>query len=209
MAILLNERRADRPVDAQFLDRWSPRAFSPAPVPQDVLDSLFEAARWAPSCFNEQPWLFLCARERPDLDQFRGLLLDSNRVWADRAPVLAYLFARKTFERNGKPNRWAMFDCGAAWMSLALQARRLGLYAHAMAGFRREDTYEELGVPAADYEVICAIAIGSYGDPAVLPPDVAAREKPNDRKPISSFVIYGRMDKPAGWGRFELRSLTA
>lgn len=193
-----NERRANHPIDDRFLDRWSPRAFDTTPVSRDILDSLFEAARWAPSCFNEQPWLFLCAHEEPDLDLFRRLLRDSNRVWADRAPVLCYLFARMAFSRNGKPNRWEKFDCGAAWVSLALQARKLGLYAHAMAGFRRDDTYDELGVPAEDYEVICAIAIGYYGDPALLPPDVAAKEKPNDRKPMSSFVVYGRMNKPAG-----------
>jgi len=193
MATPPNDRHPDHPIDDQFLDRWSPRAFSPTPVSADVLDSLFEAARWAPSCFNEQPWLFLCATEEPDLDRFRRLLRDSNRVWADRAPVLVYLFARKTFSRNGKPNRTATFDCGAAWMSIALQARKLGLYAHAMAGFRRDDTYGELGVPAADYEVICAIAIGYYGDPELLPPEVAAKEKPTDRRPSASFVTHGHM----------------
>lgn len=206
MTIPVNERRAEHPIDEQFLDRWSPRAFSPTPLPTEVLDSLFEAARWAPSCFNEQPWLFLIATEKDDLVRFGSLLSAGNQVWATRAPVLAFLFAKRAFSHNGKPNRTFMFDCGAAWMSLALQARKLGLFAHGMAGFRREEVYGELGVSQDDYEVICAIAIGSYGDPALLPPDVAAKEKPNDRTPMSSFVFYGRMDTPAGWARPALTS---
>lgn len=184
-------RLPDHAVDPQFPDRWSPRAFSPEPVSRATLDSLFEAARWAPSCYNEQPWLFLCAHEQPALDLFRRILLDGNRIWADRAPVLCYLFARRAFSRNDKPNRWAAFDCGAAWMSLALQARKRGLHAHAMAGFRREEAHTELGVSPAEYDVMCAIAIGRYGDPSALPAEVAAREKPTDRRPIGSFVVWG------------------
>jgi nitroreductase len=198
MPVPPNERRPDHPLDSQFIDRWSPRAFSPAPVPRDVLNTLFEAARWAPSCFNEQPWLFLVATEKDDLVRFGDLLSTGNQVWATRAPVLAFLFARRVFSHTGRPNRTFMFDCGAAWMSLALQACKLGLFAHAMAGFKREELYGELGVSPDDYEAICAIAIGSYGDVALLPPDVAAREKPNDRRPISSFVVYGRMGQDAG-----------
>jgi nitroreductase len=138
MAELKNPRVPEARVDPLFIDRWSPRAFSPEPIPSETLASLFEAARWAPSCYGEQPWLFLYAARPHDLELFRSLLVDGNRVWADRAPALAFAFARLKFSRNGKPNRWAQFDTGAAWMSLALQARTLGLYTHGMGGIHAE-----------------------------------------------------------------------
>ncbi|NNM88946.1 MAG: hypothetical protein HKL95_10560 [Phycisphaerae bacterium] len=110
--------------------------------------TVLEAARWAPSSFNEQPWLFVFAQSAADLTKFRPLLMDQNRLWADQAPVLVLIFVRRHFPHNGKPNRHYMFDTGAAWMSLALQARKLGLYAHAMSAFHQEQAYETLGVPA-------------------------------------------------------------
>lgn len=177
------------PVDPQFVDRWSPRALDPSPLPRHTLMSLLEAARWAPSCFNEQPWLFVAADQEPWLSTLKGLLSDANRRWAQQAPVLLVLFAKKTFSHSGKTNRWAWFDCGAAWMSLALQARKLGLFAHAMAGFDRERAYEATGVSRDEYEAICAIAVGRYGDPALLPPDVAAREHPTPRDPLDEHVV--------------------
>ena len=185
------------PIDPMFLDRWSPRAFAPEPVSKEALASLFEAARWAPSCYNEQPWLFLYASKEEDLDVFRSLLTPKNRVWAEGAPVLAIVLARRAFEKNGKPNRWAAFDAGAAWMSLALQARRLGLYTHAMAGFDEERAYEALGAPKERYEAMAAIAIGRRGDPPQLPEDLARRETPSLRKPLAEVAIEGRYPAPA------------
>jgi len=180
------------PVDPLFIERWSPRAFSSEPIPRQEILSLFEAARWAPSCYGEQPWLFLYADTPEDLAIYRTLLVDANRVWADRAPVLAFAFARLTFSRNGKPNRWAQFDTGSAWMSLALQARRLGLYTHGMGGIHADRVYEVLNVPRENYEVICGIAIGQIGDPATLPADVAKNEHPNSRKPLAQVAIAGK-----------------
>jgi nitroreductase len=180
-------------VDPLFIDRWSPRAFSSEPVPPETLASLFEAARWAPSCYGEQPWLFLYATQPPDLERFRSLLVDGNRVWADRAPVLAFVFARRLFARNNKPNRWCQFDAGAAWMSLALQARMLGLYTHGMGGFHEERVYEALNVPREKYEAMAGIAIGRIGDPSILPADLAGIEKPNSRKPLAQVAVEGKL----------------
>ena len=187
-----NRREAQVHVDPIFLDIWSPRALSSQPIPDEQLKTLFEAARWAPSCYNEQPLLFLYADSGEDLELFRSLLVEGNRRWADNAPVLAYLLAKKNFTRNDAPNDWARFDAGAAWMSLALQARRLGLYAHAMAGFLRDNIYEALAIPRDSYEAICAIAVGRYGDPRSLPDDLQKIEKPNTRKPLYEVFIRGK-----------------
>jgi nitroreductase len=192
MSTIFNQREPQAHVDPIFLDRWSPRALSPDPVPEKQLFTLIEAARWAPSCYNEQPWLFLYADSGEDLELFRSLLVDGNRTWTDYAPVLAFLLARKNFARNDKPNDWAVFDSGAAWMSFALQARRLGLYAHAMAGFFRDKIYQALDIPRESYEAICAIAIGRYGDPTTLPEQIQKSETPNSRKPLSEVFTKGK-----------------
>lgn len=186
-----NERQAGAPIDPEFLDRWSPRAFSSEPLTEAEVTSLFEAARWAPSSANEQPWLFVYATREEDLQRFRPLLVDANRVWADRAPLLAVVFARRTFRRNGAPNPWAAFDAGAAWMSLALQARKLGLYSHGMGGFHKDRAYEVLGVPQDEYEALAALAVGRYGDVGQLPEALREREKPSDRKPLEEVAHQG------------------
>lgn len=159
-------RRADAEVDRAFLTRWSPRAFTPDPVHPEALRSLLEAARWAPSCFNEQPWEFLVAVEEDDRRRFLELLSESNRHWAQHAPVLLFVVARRAFTKNGKPNRTAAFDCGAAWMSLALEAQRRGLSTHAMAGFDVEASYGALGLDPERHETICAVAVGYRSDDA-------------------------------------------
>jgi len=187
-----NNRKPEASVDPMFLNRWSPRAFSPESISEQTLLSLFEAARWAPSCYNEQPWVFLYAGTEEERLEYLNILMDGNQAWAKSAPVLAFAFARRTFKKNQKPNRWAAFDCGAAWMSLTIQARLLGLYTHGMAGYHREMAYEVLGVPEEEYEVICAIAIGKYGDPAELPEQIRATESPNDRKSLAEVAIQGK-----------------
>lgn len=178
-------------VDEQFVERWSPRAFADEAVTEEELRTLFEAARWAPSCYNDQPWCFVYARSDADLKRFREVLVDGNRRWADRAPVLVLLFSRKTFGHSGKSNRHFGFDAGAAWLSLALQARKLGLYAHAMAGFSTEKAHEVAGVPEG-WRAMAAIAVGRRGDAAELPEDLRAREAPNDRKPLDEVAVEGR-----------------
>jgi len=186
-----NRRVADFAIDPVFIHRWSPRAYAPTPIPDNILMTIFEAARWSPSCFNDQPWLFLYAAAEDELKIFRSLLAEFNQQWTESAPVLGFLFARRRFAHNDKPNDWAVFDCGAAWMAMALQARMLGLYAHAMAGFDREKVYETLSVPETDYQAICAFTIGMYGNRDVLPEDMKKREIPSDRNPLSNMIIKG------------------
>ncbi len=185
-------RTPDFPVESIFVHRWSPRAFTLEPIPEEMIHQLFEAARWAPSCFNEQPWRFCYAITPEELVLFRSLLVDANRIWAENAPVLVIAFAKKNFTASGKSNRHALFDTGAAWMSLALQAMKLGLYTHAMAGIQSDKVYEALNIPDSEYEVICAIAIGKIGDPAQLPETLQTREHPSDRKPQTEFIYQGK-----------------
>lgn len=195
-----NPRRAEAEVDPRFLDRWSPRAFLPDPVPEESIRSLFEAARWAPSAMNEQPWLFLYAVSEEERARFLEPLVEGNRIWAKRAPLLLYVLARRTFEENGKPNRTALFDAGAAWVSLALETRRLGLYAHGMAGFDRKKAHEILGAPEEAYEVIAAVAVGRKGERNDLPEELAAREEPSGRKPLAAVARRGGLDGPETQG---------
>lgn len=196
---LPNPRQAAADVDPAFLDRWSPRAFEDEALDEAQVAALFEAARWAPSSSNEQPWVFLYARRPEDRALFFDLLSDGNRNWAGRAPLLVFLAARRTFARNDRPNRHAAFDSGAAWLSLALQARRLGLHAHAMGGFDRERAHDALGLDPERYELLVAIAIGRRADPAaVLPPDLRERERPNGRRLTSDFVFEGRLPREGG-----------
>ena len=186
-----NERIPEAEVGCMFYDRWSPRSFLPEPVPEHQLLSLFEAARWAPSCFNEQPWLFLYATGTVDRKRFASLLVEKNREWASAAPVLMFVIARRCFSATGKVNRYALFDAGAAWVSLAFQARRLGLYAHAMGGFDREKAFAVLDVPKDKYEIIAAVALGRKGPASQLSPDIEEVEKPNTRKSLSEVYIEG------------------
>ena len=186
-----NLRNPTADIDSMFIDLWSPRAFEPEPLTQTQIDSLFEAARWAPSCFNAQPWLFIYAAGASDRARFMPALVEKNQVWAQNASLLIYLLCRRNFSHNDQANRHAPFDAGAAWMSLALQARKLGLYAHAMAGFSREKAYEILNVPAEEYDVMAAIAVGYRTDPGRLSDAVASGEKPNDRKARGEIVREG------------------
>lgn len=177
-----NPRNPSVDIDSMFIDRWSPRAFEPRPLTQTQIDSLFESARWAPSCFNAQPWLFIYAAEETDRVRFLPALVGKNQAWVKNASLLTYLLCRRNFSHNDQENRHAPFDAGAAWMSLALQARKLGLYAHAMAGFSREKAYEIIKAPAEEYDIMAAIAVGYRANPSQLPAAVAAGEKPSDRK---------------------------
>jgi nitroreductase len=190
-AHLMAERKPEAPVDPMFPDRWSPRGFSDEPLTEETIRSLLEAVRWAPSCYNEQPWLFLYARTPEDRERFLGALVERNRLWAGRAPLLMFLVVRRNFARNDKPNRHAAFDGGAAWMALALQARKLDLYAHAMAGFDAGRAREILGIPGEGWRVMAAVAVGKKGDAYHLPPEMQAMEKPNPRKPLAKVGAEG------------------
>jgi nitroreductase len=184
-------RKPDAPTGRVFLERWSPRAFSSKPVEAETLASLFEAARWAPSCYNEQPWLFLYASKEPELSRFKEILVEFNQSWNAPVPVLTFLVARKAFRRNDKPNAWAEFDCGAAWMSLALQAHSMGLATHARAGFDADKAYEVLGVPRETHTVVCAISIGYPGQREDLPEKMREREEPSGRDSLAEIAVEG------------------
>jgi len=180
-------RTSPLPIDPMFLDRWSPRAFRKDPLPAREVETLFEAARWAPSASNQQPWMFLYADDEAGLARLRPVLVEFNRAWADQAPLLTVVFAR-TRNEKGEENRWAPFDAGAAWMSLALQARKLGLYAHAMGGFDEEKVYEALGVDRTQWRAMTVVAVGRHGDPTALSAKLQARESPSQRKPLAEVA---------------------
>ena len=178
-----NERLAEAEIDSMFTDRWSPRGFLTDPLPAHQVRALFEAARWAPSCFNEQPWLFVYATDPDGRRKLGSSLVAKNQRWALAAPLLMFVLARRHFKEGGRENRHAPFDAGAAWMSLALQARKMGLYAHAMAGFSVSKAYEVIGVSPHEYLVMAAVAVGRRDPGAELPEDLAEMESPNTRKP--------------------------
>jgi len=187
-------RRPQAEVEALFIERWSPRAFLPDPVPREHLLSMFEAARWAPSCFNEQPWQFVWADSGPQLQAFRELLVDGNLVWAEHAPVVGFVAARRQFQRNGKANAWAEFDAGSAWMSFCLQASVLGYAAHGMGGFHKDRAPEVLGLDTEAWSVVAAFVVGRPGKSEQLPEELRSREAPSDRKPLDDVHHEGPVE---------------
>jgi nitroreductase len=182
------------PIEELLRRRWSPRAVAERLVEPEKLASIFEAARWSASCFNEQPWNFIVAT-RDDPAEFARLLsclVDGNQAWAARAPVLMVSVARLNFAQNDKPNRTAIHDVGLATAHLILQAMALGLFVHPMAGFYPDKVRELYGVPDG-YEPVVAIAIGYPGDPATLSESLSQRElAPRTRKAQEEFTFRGR-----------------
>lgn len=183
-----NKRLPEHEVDAIFTDRWSPRSFLPEPLEQWQIDALFEAARWSPSCFNEQPWEFVYAVSDDDRGCIVETLVEKNQRWAGSAPLLIYLLTKRTFGKGSRANRHAPFDAGSAWMALALQARRLGLYAHAMAGFSLDKAYQLLKVDREEYDIMCAIAVGRHGSLDALADEFKSKEVPNSRKSVGDMA---------------------
>ena len=182
-------------LDSMFIERWSPRAFSSEPIAEEDIQTLFEAARWSPSCFNEQPWRFVYAHRQDDLEKFRSVLAEGNQAWANNAPLLVLVFSKKSFTQNDRLNRWADFDTGAAWMALALQAHQLDLYAHGMGGFDADKAFVTTGMNSAEYNVVCAVAIGKLGDANDLPDALKERETPSERKAIGDIALEGTANK--------------
>jgi nitroreductase len=180
-------------------ERWSPRAFADRGVDPEDLRALLEAAQWAPSCFNEQPWAFVVAR-REDGEEFErllGCLVPGNQAWARSAAVLMLSVAKLRFERNGKPNRHAGHDVGLAVAQLTAQATALGLGVHQMAGFDADAARSTYSIPEG-WEPMAAIAVGHPGDPDALPDGLRERELgPRSRKPLSDFVFAGEWGKSA------------
>ena len=186
------------PIHELLGKRWSPRAYDERPVERAKLQSLFEAARWAPSSNNEQPWRFVVAIKEDQTEYARLLacLVEGNRKWASRAPVLILSVASLNFEDDSKPNRHAFHDTGMAVENLVLQATALGLAAHQMAGFDVEKARADLKIPSG-YEPVAMIAVGYPGDPASLPDRLRERElQPRSRQPISEWTFSGQWGLP-------------
>lgn len=192
-------RNADHPVAPLFVDRWSPRSFTGEPVPDAVLQTAFEAARWAPSALNAQPWRFLVSR-RGDAhwDSYVGLLASRNALWASRASALIVILSQRTVEWQGKPteNGSHSFDAGAAWTNFAHQALLLGWHTHGIGGFDREAARERLAIPD-DFAIETVVAIGRIGGLDTLHADFHAKETPSDRRPLNETVFAGRLGEPA------------
>lgn len=189
---------ADHPIHDLIRRRWSLRSFSDRPVPDETLRSLFEAARWAPSSFNEQPWSFLVTRRGEEaFDRLAECLTGSNPRWAPRAPVLVLSIARLDIARSGAPNRHAYHDLGLAVGNLVLQATAMGLFVHQMAGFDAEKARAAFSIPEG-HEPVAVIALGYAGDPNGLPEDLRDREfRVRVRKPIADFVYGARWGEPS------------
>jgi len=194
-----NGRKADHEIDPIFLERWSPRAFTGEAISEAELFRLFEAARWAPSTYNSQPWRFLYARRgTTEFDKFLGLLIEANQSWAKNAAALVFVVSKKSFTPPGQQapidSYSHSFDTGAAWAYLAIQALKLGWATHGMGGFDHSRAPVELNLPP-EHRVEMALAIGRKGDKSVLPEGLQAREIPNSRFPVVQFVLEGGFPK--------------
>ena len=192
----VGNRTADHPIDPLFLERWSPRAFTGEAISEADLMTIFEAARWAPSSYNSQPWRFVYARrDTPHWSGMLSLLNEFNQSWAKDASALVVLGSSSMMVPPGKvtaiPSHSHSLDAGAAWGYMALQATRLGWCTHGMAGFDLARSASELGFPEG-YRVEAAIAIGKMGDKSKLPAGLAAREEPSGRKPVSEIAFEGK-----------------
>ena len=178
-------------------DRWSPRAWQDRAVEDEKLRSLFEAARWAPSSMNEQPWRFLVARRHadPSWDDLLASLHPGNQAWAKAAPVLALGLARKAFARNDRTNAHARHDLGLATATLTAQAMELGLHVHPMGGILPDEARLRFGIPEA-FDVVTGLAIGYLGDPDTLPEKFRASEtEPRTRRPLAETVFTGAWER--------------
>ena len=187
----ISHRVAAYPIQPLFIDRWSPRAMSGAALSEAELMTLFEAARWAPSSGNFQPWRFLYARRDTDFwPAFFDLVRPSNQVWAARAGALVLVISRTHWDGDGRPSVTHSYDTGAAWQNLALQASMSNLVAHGIEGFDYERARRVLRVPAA-YAVEAMVVLGHPGNKAELSESLQIREQPNSRRPLAQTVCEG------------------
>ncbi|MFN2425160.1 MAG: nitroreductase family protein [Candidatus Binatia bacterium] len=197
----VKKAKTDTSIEPMLADRWSPYAFSDRLVADEDLRAILEAARWAPSSYNEQPWRYILAR-REDKEAFAKLfscLVEGNQAWAGDAPVLMIGVAMMNFLRNGKPNKAAHHDLGLAAGNLCLEATARGLFVHQMIGILPERVRELYQVPA-DAEPLTAIAVGYLGDVANLAGPLRERDlAPRTRRPVVDFVFAGAWGRPAGF----------
>ncbi|TDK30389.1 nitroreductase [Rhizobium deserti] len=190
-----NGRQSQFPIEPFFLDRWSPRAFHPEIMAPETMLTILDAAHWAPSSGNNQPWRFIYAlRDTDNWDKFVTLLNPSNQRWAQNASALIFIISktyRLSKEGERRPAYTHSFDTGAAWFSVAAQAMKLGYHAHGMEGFDMDKAVDVLSIPDG-YRVEAAAAIGKIAERETLPEDLREREKPNSRKAISEVAFEGR-----------------
>lgn len=189
----MTPRKADHPVAAQFLNRWSPRAFDGTVLTEADVLSLLEAARWAPSASNHQPWRFVWALQGdPGFEAISAALAHSNRIWASLAAALIVVASKTTLTRpEGEvANSTHAFDAGAAWAQLGLQAHLNGFFAHAMGGFDHPALTTGVRLPA-NHALHAVVAVGRHGDPASLPEALRPRETPNGRVPLTDLARRG------------------
>lgn len=182
-------RTASHDIDPIYLKRWSPRSFINKEVPNDVLLSVFEAARWAPSAANIQPWHFVVAKTEEERDTFHSFIYEGNVEWCKKAPVLIAITSKMDSDRFGN-NITHAFDTGAAWGFLSLEAARKGLITHAMGGFDRDKAREVLQVPD-NFAIQAIIALGYMGEKELLEEKLQEREKPSNRKKVEEFISAG------------------
>lgn len=183
-------RKASYDIDPIYVNRWSPRSFLDKEVPEDILHSVFEAARWAPSAANIQPWRFVTARKQTDRERFLTFINEGNVAWCKKAPVLIAVISKTDSETTGGHNPAHAFDTGTAWGYLALEAFRKGLITHAMGGFDREKAKEVLNIPE-NYNVHAIVALGYKGEKDLLMEQYRDREKPSSRKEVQEFMFEG------------------
>ncbi len=189
-------RRPDHEISPLFMNRWSPRAMTGEEITREELMRMFEAARWAMSSMNNQPWRFLFAlRNTTHWETFFGLLNPGNRTWCVHAAALLVVVSKTTFDFNGKPARTHSYDAGAAWYSFALQGVMMGLVVHGMQGFDYEKARQDLAVPG-DHQIEAMIAVGRPGNREDLTLALQERELPSQRKKVGEFVYEGRFGDP-------------
>jgi nitroreductase len=184
-------RKADHPINPLILNRWSPRAMSGERISHEELMSLFEAARWAPSSYNNQPWRFLYAiRETSHWPKFFDLLVDFNKSWCDKAAVLGVIVSEKIFEKTKKPSVTHGLDTGAAWENLSLEGTSRGLVVHGMQGFDYQKAKTALKVPD-EFEVLAMFAVGKRAPKESLPEELQKKEIPSTRKKVAEIAFEG------------------
>lgn len=193
---LSKDAQTDYPIHELFGRRWSPRSFSAREIETELVGSLMEAARWAPSSRNQQPWRFVLAERRDEKDHARlvEVLMEGNQTWARNAPLLIIGVAKKTWDHNGEPNSYAWYDLGQSVAQMVAQATALGLHVHQMGGFFKDKAQEALEIPE-DHQPVVAIAVGYLDSPEKLPETLAKRELAERvRKPLSELVFRGKWD---------------